>query len=202
MLSSKSCDLYANNWDSRSLSQQWRARNNGSLTSSFQDLCRTSFPCLLSQNLKRQLLFSPPPPAFHALSALTMAPITRQAGALPQGHSLKTKSLTQFTSFDRLASGAKMGDYFVSGYSCKWQVCPSSSLRTPAFKKYTRPTWRAIHSPRGLAGRMPAQWERLEREIPHRREQQPEQTSDAMMFSLAGMATGRKPKGFSFLFFF
>lgn len=47
---------------------------------------------------------------------------------------MKTKSLTQFTSFDRLAFAAKMGDALV--YSCKQWVCPSS-LKTAALKKNT-----------------------------------------------------------------
>lgn len=72
------------------------------------------YPVSCSQNFKEQLPTSLPPLAFSALSALTIAPTIRQAGALTQGHKFQTKWLTQFKSFDMLTSGAaQMGNALV-----------------------------------------------------------------------------------------
>lgn len=96
-----------------------------------------------------------------ALSALTIAPVTRWEGALTQGRKLKTKSLTQFTSFDRLTFRAQMRDALV--YACKWQVCPSS-LKAAAFKKKnTHSRLEGYSQPRRVYGPLSAQWESLER---------------------------------------
>lgn len=82
----------------------------------------------------------------------------RQAGALTQGQKLKTKLLTQFTSFDRLTfRAAQMGN----------------ALIIHANDRSAHPPWKLHHlkttcSPlqwlfTALAGQLPAEWTKLER---------------------------------------
>lgn len=49
----------------------------------------------------------------------------RQAGALTQGHMLKTKSASAIHRLWQTDFGSSPNGK-CSGYSCKWQVCPSS----------------------------------------------------------------------------